>query len=462
MKKTTRFLSLVLTLMMVFSCIGMEAFAATAETVKQYGANPDGGYLAIGDSICRGCGTAGYPHPYYDYAQRNVEGAFPYIIAQAVGCSTPDDITDQTGNYWPLCYPGMTLGVTMDLFGIEDDFSDTAFDYSNYDHMMEKFGHEGSAVGVRGETYTTPATVGSVLDLAQKASLITVELGMCDVFYRALRIAESGGFLADGIELDLSDPSALLSFAKTYLSEMNNGFQYWKTWYPKLIERLKELNPEATIVMVGSFNIAGGLRITDDMVVPVGNAVSAITASMNLLYKQWAKQYGVIYADISNTETLAAENEWSLLGDFLANAEIASHPAPAGNAYIARQILSVLPDAEGETKTPKGLNVDLGRFTKVDKVLINGVPVLNYEMDGTVLKVPCYDPLAVSLIIVSKDDNGDTAVQSYQLAFKNGSFDAYRVYATNNLKATVFKPVKNVFNITKSVLSGFAGLFNKD
>ena len=460
---TKRLLAMALCLMMLFSCMGIQAFAATEETVRQYG--KDGGYLAIGDSICRGCGAIGYPQPYYDYTKRNVEGAFPYIVAQAVGCSAPEEIVDPAGNYWPLCYPGMTLGVTMDLFGIDDEFSDTAFDYSNYKYMMKYFGYEGSLDGVRGaaggDTYTSPAKVGSVIDLAQKADLITVELGMCDVFYRALRIAENGGFLADGIELDLNNPQSVLQLLKAYLGEMKWGFQYWKTWYPKLIERLKEHNPDATIVMVGAFNVAGGVRITDDTLLPVGDAVAAITESMNLLYRQWAKQYGVIYVDVSNTETLAAQNEWALLGDFLPNAETASHPAVEGNAYIAHQIIRALPTQDGSQERTTDIVVDLARFDNVSYVLVNGAFTKNFRMDGTVLTVPCKNHLATSLTIAVKGDDGKIAVQTYTLTYRDGGYVAHRVFSSNDIGGIRTHITNLIKSVTRSLFSGIAKLFNQ-
>ena len=95
MKNTKRILAAALCVLMLVSCMGLTAFAATPDNVRQYGA--EGGYLAIGDSVCRGCGSEGYFIPsqdhshYYDYTQRNVEGAFPYVVAQAVGCSMPAD-----------------------------------------------------------------------------------------------------------------------------------------------------------------------------------------------------------------------------------------------------------------------------------------------------------------------------------------------------------------------------------
>ena len=461
--RTRRLLAMALSLIMIFSCMSMGVFAADEETVRQYG--EEGGYLAIGDSVCRGCGTAGYPQPYYNYSKRNVEGAFPYIVAKAVGCTMPEEIVDQSGNYWPLCYPGMTLGVTMDLYGIEDDFTDTKFDYSNYKYMMKYFGYEGSIPGVRGaaggDTYTEPAKVGSIIDLTKDASLITVELGMCDVFYRALHIAENGGMLADGINLDFSDPQAILQLLKGYLSEMYIGFDYWKTWYPKFLERLRELNPDADIVVVGAFNVVGSVTITDDTLLPVGDAISALTDQMNVLYQKWAKQYGMIYADISNTETLAAQSEWALLGEFLPNAEIASHPGPEGNAYIGHQILRALPAQDGSHPVTTDIVIDLARFTNVKYVLVNGSYCSDYSMDGTVLTIPYRTTLAKSLVVACDNGNGGTALQSYTLSYQDGGYVSHRISSTNDLNAAMQKIVDLIKSFVSSLMKSISALFDK-
>ena len=467
--RTKRLLAMALSLIMIFSCMSMGVFAADEETVRQYG--KEGGYLAIGDSVCRGCGSEGYFIPsqdhshYYDYTQRNVEGAFPYVVAQAVGCSMPADITDQTGNYWPLCYPGMTLGVTMDLLGIDDGFDDLLFDYSNYKYMMKYFGYEGSLEGV-GEDYggvhfTEQAKVGSVIDLIDRSSLITIELGMCDVFYRALRIAEQGGFLADGISLDFSDPQSILQFAKGYLGEMYNGFEYWKTWFPKLLEKIREINPEATVAVVGAFNVVGGVKITDETLLPVGDAIALLTDSMNKYYRQWAKEYDAIYVDITNTETLAGQNGWAFLGDFLPNAELASHPSKEGNVYIGNQIIRALPRQDGPTPATTDIVVDLARYTDVSFVLVNGVITSNYSMDGTVLTIPCKTRLANSLTIAIKGEDGKVALQTYMLKYENGAYTARRVVNSNDI-GSIFTHITDLIkSVTKSIFSGIAKLFNK-
>jgi len=462
-KNIKRSIAIVLSLVMAVSCIGAGAFAATAETVKQYGKD-GGGYLTIGDSICRGCGTAGYySRQYYNYNERNVEGAFPYIVATSVGCNTPEDVTDSSGNYWPVCYPGMTLGAALDLLGVDDNFTDTDFKYGNYDQMIERFGYSGSAVGAKGETYSDIATVGNIDTLIKRSKLITIELGMCDVFYRPLVLATQGGSFAGGFNINTASAKEIAALVKTYIQKMNFGYNYWKTYYPALIKQIKTWNPDATIVMVGSYDLVQDVTLSDKTLLPVGTAAAAVTAAMNLQYSRWAKEYNVLYADITNTESLAAAKGWSFLGEFMANSETASHPSPEGNAYIARQILSVLPEKEnapGVTKNPTDIVVDLGKFKSVDYVMVNGVNVDNYSMNGYTITIPYGSEFAVNLTVGVVGDDGKISVQSYNLKYDNG-YTATRVYGNNDVVGSLQKPINNTITIGQKLISSIRGLFSK-
>ena len=449
-KNVRRVLSALLAAVLAFSVCGAAVSAANVQTVRQFG--KEGGYLAIGDSISRGCGAEGFyigkngeylPNgegQYGEYDMRNVQGCVPYQIAQAVGCTAPMDMADQDATYWPFTFPGMTTAVTLDLLGVEDNFRDEKLRYSYYKDMLEYFGYEGSFEGVReGDVYDpeTDGKCGNIIELIEKADLITVQLGMCDIFYRAYRIVSNGGMLADGLKFDLSSVDAIKNLLQTAISEMKFGYDYWKAHYPMLLERILELNPDATIVMVGSFNVVNQLTITDDTLAPIGSIISAITESMNKMYRKWEKEYGVLYADISSTETLACENDWSMLGDFKDNTFTGTHPSQKGYDYITRQILSLLPP---ETQS-KGIVVDLGRFQKVDYVLVNGIPVKNYTMDGFELTIPYAGPLASSLTIGVKNDDGTLAVQTYRLTYHVGSgYTAYRIYGSNDVKKLILKP----------------------
>ena len=483
MKKTIiKSISVMLAFVMLISCGMVQAFAATAETVHKYG--EEGGYLAIGDSICRGCGADGfYTNPdtkekdeankdgegqYGDYSVRDVFGCVPYQIAQAVGCVAPYRMDEDTENatYWPFAFPGMTTAVTLDLLGIDDGFTDEKLNYAYYKDMLEYFGWSGSFDGVRDGDNVADVTssrggigkCGDIMELIPRADLITVQLGMCDVFYRTYRIVSNGGMLADGMSFDLSSTDAIKNLVETAIGEMWNGFNYWAANYPKLIKFLQEKNPDAEIVMVGSFNLVHELTITDDLLAPIGSAFSIITDSMNKLYEQWAKKFGVKYADISSTETQAAELDWSLLGDFKDNTFTGTHPTQNGYNYIARQILSVLPPVD---ETENAIVVDLGRFDKVDYVIVNGIKRSNYTLDGYKLTVPYTGTGTTNLIVGVVNDDGTISVQNYKVTYKVGKgYTAQRTYGTNDLTSTLRKPWDLIVKLFKTIIEKIKGLFS--
>ena len=458
-----KIISVVLCVTFIISCFAFTGQSANAQTVKQYG--KAGGYLAIGDSLFRGCGADGfyinndeYEGGQYDmYFLRNVVGAVPNQISQAVGCNAPDDMTDSSGNFWPLCYPGMTVGMMMDLLGIEDNFTDTALDYQYYDEMLRYFGWEGSFDGTRaGEVYVEGecGKCGDIIEVIKKADLITVELGMCDVFYRVYRIASNGGSLAGGASFDISSVDGIMNLVKTAINEINFGFDYWKEFYPYLIKKIQELNPDATIVMVGSFNLLNELTLTDETVIPLGSLFSGLTTKMNIQYEKWAKEFNVLYADVANTEVQATENDWSLLGDFKDNTFTATHPTQAGYDYMVRQILSVLP----EETAKEGISVDLGRFEKVDYVLVNGLPVTDYSMYGFVLNIDYPALIGANLTIGVKNDDGTVSVRFYQLIYKSDTgYSAYRTYGRNDFFGTLLRPFRLIIGLVKSLIEKVKG-----
>ena len=478
-KKLRNTLALTLTLLLVFSCFVLPAGAATAKNVKQYGT--EGAYVAFGDSIGRGCGSEGFyldengnplpegssPGGQYDYYyMRNVQGAYPTLISQAIGCNAPYNMADEGATFFPVCYPGLTTAVVLDLMGIDDDgFSDKDLSYSYYKDVLEYFGMEESFPGARdGETYAEVAAErggagksGAIKDVVKKANLITVELGMCDIFYRTYRIATEGGLLADGAQLDLSSPEAIKNTLEVAVKQMSFGFEYWKKYYPVLIKTLQEWNPDATIVMVGSFNVVNQLRITDDDTIPLGSIISGITESMNACYAKWEKEFGdnVKFADIRNTEPYATENDWALLGDFKDNAFVGTHPSQKGHDYIARQILGVLEERD----VTMDIVVDLARFDKVDYVLVDGKKVSNYSMDGYVLTIPHSTKYATSLAIGVKGEDGKIAVQTYKLCYTDGvGYSAVRLYGNNDAVGTAAKTGVGIFKLLKMVFEKLVDL----
>lgn len=508
MKRTLlKSLAVVLVIIMTFSYAGLCAGAVTCENVIQYG--KEGGYLAIGDSICRGCGAEGFyidrngetvpggkgDDQYDDYQVRNVQGCLPYQIAQAVGCEAPFLMDEDTENatYWPFAFPGMTTSAALDLYGIDDGFDDDILQYDYYDAMLEYFGYVGTDEKYTGsydgfvpnkyvnrleEAKTNGDTAkveeltekidgyklnpdncgkcANIIDVTKRADLITIELGMCDVFYRPYRIVNNGGMLKDGFSLDINGLDSVKNIVSTTVTEMKNGYEYWKESYTLLLDAIKDLNPDATVVIVGAFNVLNQLTIADETMMPLGSAFSALTEAMNKQYKKWAEEYGYIYVDVSNTEPQIAENDWSLIGDYLSNTLTGSHPTQTGYNYMARQIL----DALSEGNKDKNIKVDLGRFEKVDSVYVNGIKISDYEMDGFVLSIPYSGPLAATLAIKVKNDDGGTAIQTYSLSYNSGNgYTAHRIYGNNNIEELLSRPLKLIKALFDLVIKTIKKLF---
>lgn len=471
-------LSIFLCSLMIFSCFALLGSAATKENVFQYAQT--GGYLALGDSIGKGCGAEGSyigsngerltvencGGQYNDNDCRYVLGSYAAQVADAVGCEAPADMNDQSGNFWPCTFGGMTTAVALDLYGIEDNYSDTTLNYEYYDWVLEYFGYEGSSVGAKGETFdpATDGVTGNIIDVTKKASLITIELGMCDIFYRTYRVVTNGGLLGDGLDIDFTNLSAIKDILSIAVDLLNEGYDNWAKQYPLLLQRVKELNPDATIVMVGSFNMVNQMTILDQTMFPLGSLFSTFTDKMNKQYEKWAKEYDVLYADISNTEALCTQEDWALMGKFLdGNCSFpGSHPSMEGYDYITRQILNVLPTQEEQEEINNGNAIvfDMVRFDEntVKAVYVNGIPVKNYTFDGHIITIPCKTSLATSLLVTVVDENGTEGFQTYNLTHKKGgSYDVERVFGNNNTRAWLQRPIE----LFKMLINLIKGLFSK-
>ena len=109
MKKLRNTLALLLALLMVLSVFALPASAATIKNVKQYGAQ--GGYVAFGDSIGRGCGSEGF---YLDGKATVVAGTHTHVM------TADDKILRYGTGYITDC--GMT-GAYESVLGMDKDVS---------------------------------------------------------------------------------------------------------------------------------------------------------------------------------------------------------------------------------------------------------------------------------------------------------------------------------------------------
>lgn len=469
-------LAIFLCTLFAFSCFAITGSAATKEDVYQYGAEPNGGYLALGDSIGKGCGAEGSyigkngeqltvetcGGQYNDNDCRYVIGSYAAQVADAVGCEAPADMNDKSGNFWPCTFGGMTTAVALDLYGVDDGYSDTTLNYEYYDWALDYFGYEGSSVGAKGETFdpATDGRTGSIIDVTKKASLITIELGMCDIFYRTYRVITKGGLLGDGLDIDFTNVDTMKEILSSAVGLLNEGYDNWAKQYPLLLQEVKALNPDATIVMVGSFNMVDQMTITDDTMFPIGSLFSYFTDKMNKQYEKWAEEYNVLYADISNTEALCTQEDWSLMGKFLdGNCSFpGSHPSMEGYDYITRQILSVLPTQTEKPVADTGNNIvfDTVRFTadSVTGVYVNGIHIEDYTFDGNIINIPYEDTLARTLTINVISADGVKGFQIYKLTPKDGGgYEVNQVFGNNGTVTWLARPIGLLFTLI-NLISG--------
>ena len=348
MKK--RWISLLLALMMVLSLLPYGALGAGAEDVKQYEH-----YVCIGDSIAAGYGS---------YA-RDVRGfttvpeAYHSLVAGATGATVQS-----------LAHTGMR---TVEVRWLLDDAYSASLAANNLramyfnglhdilywmemtkddpnDPLLARYADPESEYYVRPQVrellapYCDQGGYGFkqfYRDQIERADLVTVALGLNDLFLYAMKMTAS--------ELNYLN---LVTEVLEFVRYMGIGESAFKTNWAPIINAIKKLNPDAEIVVVGMYNpfskvpdfYEGDLKI-------VGNAADQMVTRLNDYMKSRASALGYRYADVTDTEiddTVPFRDE-----TFFDRIVMDCHPTEAGHRYMADQILAQLPRREAEpTPTP--------------------------------------------------------------------------------------------------------------
>ncbi|MBQ7596285.1 MAG: hypothetical protein IJU45_06445, partial [Clostridia bacterium] len=123
-------------------------------------------------------------------------------------------------------------------------------------------------------------------------------------------------------------------------------FDYWKNAYPLLLDFIKENNPDAKVVLVGTMNPIKNATLNDDVALPIGNAINIIMDLMNAYTRQCALKYGYMFVDISDVETPSVATQMSI-GQILSISDpieyaLIAHPTPKGYEQIANKIIAAV------------------------------------------------------------------------------------------------------------------------
>ena len=334
-KIASRALALLLAFVMLGGLLAISAQAADASNVKQYNY-----YVCLGDSIAAGYGpyareVRGFvtvPQAYHGLVAHDTGAGFQSL--SAVGMRTVEarwllddeySASDEAASYNAMYFNGMSDYLFwMASRKSVDDPGDDRYQVLEpiKEELKDYYGDFGLKYFYR--------------DNIAKADLMTVGLGLNDVFLYAMKMTAAR----------LDDPSMnLVTEVATFLTFMNSGYnEFMKNWVP-LINAIKRINPNITLVVVGMYNPFSKVKLTDASWANVGRIADTMVASMNNYLKQQADTLGYKYADVTQTEICDTVpfTDPTFFDRIVADC----HPTEAGHRYMRDQILAQLPEKGG-------------------------------------------------------------------------------------------------------------------
>ena len=327
-------ISAVLTLVLLFS-VCVPAFATGRENLPHYEK-----MLVIGDSV-----TCAYGLPTCE-SFGVAEGSYADIVAKEVGASP----------YTSLAFTGCCIAQISGVLGLAVEDEDV--------EMIQDFliNTPGST---RWEEYEKikngESPVGDVKEAIQSSDLIMIAIGANDIgvmpFNRALWHYNHA--LANGA----SQPEAVQLLVEKFIETMNMGLDYFLNGYPEILGKIRELNPDADIVLVGSYNPFMKVNLTDKDMLAIGSALSPAIKLQNEQIKRLAMQYDCIYADVFDLSYRFNEMP---LEEALENKPLDTHPDYDGHAWMAEQILDAIAAAQEGEADPTAPNILCGIFAVRD------------------------------------------------------------------------------------------------
>lgn len=350
MKRLSKLIAVMLAVLMTASLIAVPVFADDAQD-DPYAALKEGtGYVAIGDSFTRGYGAGTnwqdqiYRNENYgDYECRNVDGSYPNIVAEKFGLYAPSDIRDTDAKYWPLSHDAVSTAYINDFLGLDDGFRDDEFTYQDgsmirrYQTDLAYFGDPLSLTLDGTAAYGATGEIMSAREMIKNASLISIGLGQTDVIYKT----QIFGFNT----LDLSDTSTIPAGIKDILSRYYRYFNYWKGAYPLLLDFIKENNPDAKVLLVGTLNPIKDATISDDVDIEIGHLITFMMDTINAFTRECALKYGYTYIDITDVETPSSATTMSI-GHILSlegvEYGLIAHPTAKGYEQIAEKVIAAV------------------------------------------------------------------------------------------------------------------------
>ena len=123
-------------------------------------------------------------------------------------------------------------------------------------------------------------------------------------------LMDAMGMMDKYLPEDMGNVSNPAAFARTLLESVLYGYASYNYYYPMVLERIREINPDAHLVILGMSNPVDDWSTTvnfdgEDMLVNIGGIAGNLMESANLQNLAYALQNdNTTFVDVSETETI--------------------------------------------------------------------------------------------------------------------------------------------------------------
>ncbi|HPZ00782.1 MAG TPA: SGNH/GDSL hydrolase family protein, partial [Clostridiales bacterium] len=297
MKKVgKRVITTVLALTLLMSVLAVATSAATSGTVKHYSV-----YVNLGDSI-----ASGYGLPNDQTPKTIVPNSYGARLAYAV----------QADYYYAYAQRGFrTTEIRMLL---DNNY--------NGDAITDSEEMKSATAG-----YTTSASLkkqrAGYQNAVKKADLITLDVGFNDIWIPLEHFVNqvTGNTLMAAVTLPVLTAQTVWEWSAQFMIN-----------YAKIIDQITALNPDCTIILVGSYNPCDTWSLNGSGV-GYGKLIGPVYDAMNVYKKLIASTHAnCTYVDVSGVDVGTKQLDLSQGG-------FEPHPTQKGHQYMANQILAALP-----------------------------------------------------------------------------------------------------------------------
>jgi len=305
LKTEKRIISIILLMALMLAACVVPAFAGVpGKKLKRYE-----NYVFIGDSIAAGFGLESEDeNPMEGGSMLTVdehiaEGSYAQLVSKAIYAES----------VFKLAHAGWTADNVLSI--VDPTYESTG--------MMQQDTDSDEVTALR-ETS---------IKAISEADMITVNLGNNDCTMMVMQNLRSQ-FQSDD-EFDITE-------ARGILGTMDQTILQYEANYDRLIGRIRELNPDCDIYVLGMYDLFGSMEPK--------NLTQHVLEELNLKLCDELKSYyteesehkdDITYVDILETETFAYHEygEAEYYTDFM----LQVHPSAEGHKYIAQQILAAIP-----------------------------------------------------------------------------------------------------------------------